>query len=58
MCDAGYHVLFDEGQEKIVEVDITMHGRVVMEGQRDPTTGLLTVPLDNKSQKWGNEYKT
>jgi hypothetical protein len=34
-----------------------VHGRVVMEGQRNQTTGLWTVPLDNKSQKWDNEYK-
>jgi hypothetical protein len=57
MCDAGYKVLFDEGKAIVIEANITVHGRVTMDGQLDHTTGLWTVPLDNKVQKWANEYK-
>jgi hypothetical protein len=28
-----------------------------MEGQRDRSIGLWTVPLDNKNQEWGNKSK-
>jgi hypothetical protein len=47
MCDAGYCVLFNEGKAKIIDGDATVNGTVVMEGQRDRTTGLWTVLLDN-----------
>jgi hypothetical protein len=49
MCDAGYCILFEEGKAKIFEGDVTVHGKVLMEGQRDRSTGLWTVPLDNKN---------
>jgi hypothetical protein len=58
MCDAGYCVLFEEGEAKIFEGDVMVHGKVIMEGQRDRSTGLWTVPLDNKNQEWGNTYKS
>jgi hypothetical protein len=58
MCDAGYRVLFEEGKAKIFEGDVTVHGKVLMEGKRERSTGLWTVPLDNKNQEWGNEYKS
>jgi hypothetical protein len=35
-----------------------VHGKVLMEGQRDRSIGLWTVPLDNKNQEWGNKYKS
>jgi hypothetical protein len=57
ICDAGYRVLFDEGKAKIFEGDVTVHGKVLMKGQRNTSTWLWTVPLDNKNQEWGNKYK-
>jgi hypothetical protein len=35
MCDAGYRVLFEKVKAKIFEFDVTVHGKVLMEGQRD-----------------------
>jgi hypothetical protein len=58
MCDAGYRVLFEDIKAKIFEGDVTVHGKVLMEGQRDRSTGLWTGPLDNKNQEWGNKYKS
>jgi hypothetical protein len=34
-----------------------VHGKVLMEGQMDRSTGLWKVPFDNKNQEWRNEYK-
>jgi hypothetical protein len=58
MCDAGYHVLFEEGKAIIFKGDVTVRGKVLTEGQRDRLTVLWTVPLDNKHQEWGNKYKS
>jgi hypothetical protein len=30
MYDAGYNVLFDEGEAKVIEGNVTVHGRVVV----------------------------
>jgi hypothetical protein len=49
ICNAGYRVLFEEGKANIFEGNVTVHGTVLMEGQRDKSTGLWTVPLDNKN---------
>jgi hypothetical protein len=35
ICDAGYRVLFEEGKATIFGGDVTVHGKVLMEGQRD-----------------------
>jgi hypothetical protein len=56
MCDTGYWVIFEEGDAKLLEENVLVHERVVMEGQCDRTTGLWTVPLDNKNQKWSNKF--
>jgi hypothetical protein len=40
MCDAGYKILFDEGGGKVVEGDINIDKKIVMQGQRDRETGL------------------
>jgi hypothetical protein len=58
MYDAGYRVLFEEGNATICEGDVMVHGKVLLELQRDRSTGLWTVPLDNKNQEWGNKYKS
>jgi hypothetical protein len=58
ICDAGYCVLFEEGKATIFEGNVMVHGKVLMEGQRDRSKGLWTVPLDNKNQEWGNKYKS
>jgi hypothetical protein len=48
MCDAGYKVLFDEWEAKVIEGNIRIDGKIVVQGQRDREMGLLwTVPLDN-----------
>jgi hypothetical protein len=55
MCDAGYRV--DKDKARIIDGDFTVNGTVVMEGQRDQTTGIWTVQLDNKIQQVGSEYE-
>jgi hypothetical protein len=57
MYDAGYRVVFDKENARIIDGDITVIGTVVMEGQRDQTTGLWTVHVDNKIQQLGSEYE-
>jgi hypothetical protein len=57
MCDAGYCVLFDKDKARILDGYFTVNGTVVMEGQRDRTTGLWTVRLNNKIQQLGSEYE-
>jgi hypothetical protein len=32
MCDAGHCVLFEKGKATIFEGDVTVHGKVLMEG--------------------------
>jgi hypothetical protein len=51
MCDAGYKVLFDEGQAQVINGNVAVKGRIVMHGQHEHTTGLWTVPLDEYSTK-------
>jgi hypothetical protein len=46
--DAGYRVLFEEGNAKICKGDVMVHVKVLMEGQRDRSTGLWAVPLKKK----------
>jgi hypothetical protein len=55
MYDAGYTFVFDEGEAKVIEGKVTVHAWVVTDGRLDHITGLWTVPLDNKRQKWANE---
>jgi hypothetical protein len=57
MCDAGYKVLFDEGRAQVIEGNVAVQGRIVMHGQRDHTTGLWTVPLDENSTKRDESMK-
>jgi hypothetical protein len=57
MCDAGYRVVFDKYKARIIDGDVTVNGLVVTEGQRDQTTVLWTVQLDNKIQQVGSEYE-
>jgi hypothetical protein len=40
MCDAGYKLLFDEGEAKVINGHVAVNGNVVMQGKRDRTTGL------------------
>jgi hypothetical protein len=47
MCDAGYKVLFEEVNAKIIEGGIKINGKIVMQGQRDRYAGLWTIPLEN-----------
>jgi hypothetical protein len=47
MCDAGYNVVFDRDEAKVVDGPINVEGGVIMCEKRDTTTGLWTVPLDN-----------
>jgi hypothetical protein len=47
MCDAGYKILFEEGEAKVINGDIKINGNIIMQGQRDRETGLWMVPLDN-----------
>jgi hypothetical protein len=51
MCDAGYKVLFDNGQAQVIDGNVSVQGRIVMHGQRDLSTGLWTVPLDTNNTK-------
>jgi hypothetical protein len=57
ICDAGYSVVFDKDKARIIYGDVMVNGTVAMEGQRDQTTGLWTVKLDNKIQQVGSEYE-
>jgi hypothetical protein len=57
MCDTGYRVVFDKDKARIIDGDVMVNRTVVMEGQRDQTTGLWTVQLDNKIQQVGSEYQ-
>jgi hypothetical protein len=49
MCDAGYSVVFNRGEAKVINGPIIIEGEVIMSGKRDETTGLWTVPLDHTS---------
>jgi hypothetical protein len=49
MCDAGYNVVFDRGEAKVINGPINIEGEEIMSGKRDTTTGLWTVPLDHTS---------
>jgi hypothetical protein len=51
MCDAGCTVLFDNGQAQVIDGNVSVQGRIIMHGQRDLSTGLLTVPLDTNNTK-------
>jgi hypothetical protein len=51
MCDAGYKVLFANGQAQVIEGNVSVQGRIVMHGQRNHSTGLWKVPLDTNSTK-------
>jgi hypothetical protein len=51
MCNAGYKVLFDNGQAQVIEGNVSVQGRIVIHGQHDHSTGLWTVPVDTNSTK-------
>jgi hypothetical protein len=39
--------LMKEGGAKVIDGDINIYGKILMQGQHDRSTGLWTVPLDN-----------
>jgi hypothetical protein len=47
MCDAGYKVLFTRGEVKVIEGDLRIDGKIVIQGQRDRETGLWNILLNN-----------
>jgi hypothetical protein len=51
MCDAGYNVLFNEGTTQVINGHVAVNGNVVMQGERDHTTGLWIVPLDDTEKQ-------
>jgi hypothetical protein len=52
ICDTGYNILFDEGTAQVViNGHVSANGNVVMQGERDRTTGLWTVPLDDTKNR-------
>jgi hypothetical protein len=58
LCDAGYKVLFEEGEAKVIDGDISIDGKMAMQGQRDRDTGLWTVSLDNtRTSMMPQEYR-
>jgi hypothetical protein len=57
MCGTGYRVLFDKDKAMITDGDVTVNGPVVTDGQRDRTTGLWTIQLDNEIQQLRSEYE-
>jgi hypothetical protein len=55
MCDTGYEVLFNEGTAQVINGYVAVNGNAVMQGGCDRTTGLWTVPLDNKEKTGESE---
>jgi hypothetical protein len=50
ICDAGYKVLFNQGDAIVIDGQVQVNGDIVMTGKRDHTTGLWTVPLDETAE--------
>jgi hypothetical protein len=47
MCDAGYKVIFEECKSKVIEGNIKIDRKIVMQGKCDRETGLWMIQLDN-----------
>jgi hypothetical protein len=50
LCNAGYKVLFNQGDAIVIDGQVKVNGDIVMMGKRDQTTGLWTVPLNETAE--------